>query len=171
VIYKEASASKSNHKEVAYEVTRFSRVHNREGALCPFFISHHPERNRVTAPVSALATEPTGDIGTTGGRPGTEQPESLPLLSPGREASWPLPMLRTINMEAIMGTVYNDLDKQLLAAFTAANNSYRRALTDAELIRTMAEMWVQAGGEAGGFDDYYVAKLRAEIEQVERDCV
>ena len=69
-----------------------------------------------------------------------------------------------------MGTVYNDLDKQLFAAFAAVNNGYRRAMNDAEMLRAMAEMWVQNGGEAGGFDDYWVEKLRAEIATVEREC-
>jgi len=32
-------------------MTRFSRVHNREGAVCPFFISHHPVALHATASV------------------------------------------------------------------------------------------------------------------------
>ena len=67
-----------------------------------------------------------------------------------------------------MGLVANDLDKMILDAWTRANAGYRRALNDAELIRTMAEVWVQNGGDAGGFDDFWVEKLRAEIAAMEK---
>ena len=70
-----------------------------------------------------------------------------------------------------MGQVQNDLDKRILAAFAATNASYRRALNDADVIEEMAAIWVASGGDAGGLDDEYVRKLRAEIKRMEREAV
>lgn len=67
-----------------------------------------------------------------------------------------------------MGLVHNDLDKRIYAAFAATNEAYRR-MTDPDVIRTMAEIWVASGGESGGLDDEYVGKLRAEIARVEAE--
>ena len=70
-----------------------------------------------------------------------------------------------------MGQVQNDLDKRILAEFARQNASYRRAMNDADVIEEMAAIWVASGGDAGGFDDEYVGKLRAEIKRMEREAV
>lgn len=72
-----------------------------------------------------------------------------------------------------MGTVYSNLDKQLLNLITATNESYRALYrkTDAQVLREMAEIWVQSGGDAGGLTDDYVRKLRTEIARVEKEAV
>lgn len=64
--------------------------------------------------------------------------------------------------------VQNDLDRRIYAAFEATNEAYRR-MSDSDVIRAMAETWVASGGEAGGLDDEYVGKLRAEIARVEAE--
>jgi hypothetical protein len=67
-----------------------------------------------------------------------------------------------------MGTVYNDLDKQLLAAFSATNTAYRANLNtpDEKVIREMAEIWVDSGGDSMGLMDGYLNKLLAEIDRL-----
>lgn len=72
-----------------------------------------------------------------------------------------------------MGTVYNDMDKQLLNLIAATNESYRALYrkTDAQVLREMAEVWVDSGGDAGGLTDEYVRRLRAEIARVEKGAV
>lgn len=68
-----------------------------------------------------------------------------------------------------MNLFYSDFDRRFLNAL-APRPSTRHQMTDAQVLREMAEVWVQSGGDAGGFDDYWVEKLRAEIATVEREC-
>ena len=44
---------------------------------------------------------------------------------------------------------------------------HRSAITDADVIREIAEIWVDSGGDSGGLDDEYVGKLRAEVKRLE----
>ena len=44
---------------------------------------------------------------------------------------------------------------------------HRPAITDADVIREIAEIWVDSGGDSGGLDDEYVGKLRAEVKRLE----
>ena len=41
---------------------------------------------------------------------------------------------------------------------------HRSAITDADVIREIAEIWVDSGGDSGGFDRMYIDKIRAEID-------
>ena len=41
------------------------------------------------------------------------------------------------------------------------------AITDADVIREIAEIWVDSGGDSGGLDDEYVGKIRAEVKRLE----
>ena len=42
----------------------------------------------------------------------------------------------------------------------------RSAITDADVIREIAEIWVDSGGDSGGFDRMYIDKIRAEIDRI-----
>lgn len=66
-----------------------------------------------------------------------------------------------------MGLVQNDLDKRILAEFARQNAAYRLAMTDDQVIREMAVLWVESGGDAGGLDDDYVGMLKNEIKRLE----
>ena len=67
-----------------------------------------------------------------------------------------------------MDLFYNDFDKRFLSAMKAQNAMpSTAAMTDADVLREMAEVWVASGGDAGGFTDEYVGKLRAEIKRQE----
>ena len=67
-----------------------------------------------------------------------------------------------------MNLFYSDFDKRFLSAMKTQNAMPRTAaMTDADVLREMAEVWVASGGDAGGFTDEYVGKLRAEIKRQE----
>ena len=67
-----------------------------------------------------------------------------------------------------MNLFYQDFDKRFRAAVRQHNASPRKDMSDADVIREMAEVWVDSGGESGAFDDHYIAKLRAEIARINR---
>jgi hypothetical protein len=69
-----------------------------------------------------------------------------------------------------MNLFYSDFDKRFLNAL-APRPSTRHQMTDAQVLREMAEVWVQSGGDAGGLTDEYVRRLRAEIARVEKGAV
>ena len=66
-----------------------------------------------------------------------------------------------------MGLVQNDLDKRILAEFARQNAAYRNAMRDADVIREMAEIWFDSGGESDGLDEEYIGKIKAEIKRLE----
>lgn len=71
-----------------------------------------------------------------------------------------------------MDILYSDFDKRFLSAL--ANNSTSPAShykSDAQVMREMAEVWVESGGDAGGFSDDYVRQLRAMIAKVEKEGI
>ena len=43
---------------------------------------------------------------------------------------------------------------------------HRSAITDADVIREIAEIWVDSGGDSGGFDRHYIDRIRAEIDRL-----
>ena len=61
----------------------------------------------------------------------------------------------------------NIICKRLETELTRRPCLHRSAITDADVIREIAEIWVDSGGDAGGLDDEYVGKLRAEIKRLE----
>ena len=70
----------------------------------------------------------------------------------------------TQHTEAVMGAVYNDLDKRILAEFARQNAAYRQRDTD--IIHEMAAIWTADGGDSGGLMDGYIDKLLAEIDRL-----
>lgn len=68
-----------------------------------------------------------------------------------------------------MNLFYSDFDKRFLSALTNASTTPRtnQYVSDAQVLREMAEIWVGSGGDSGGLDDEYVGKLRAEIARLE----
>ena len=40
------------------------------------------------------------------------------------------------------------------------------AITDADVIREIAEIWVNSGGDSGGFDRHYIDRIRTEIDRL-----
>lgn len=71
-----------------------------------------------------------------------------------------------------MNLFYSDFDKRFLSALT--NNSTSPAShykSDAQVLREMAEVWVDSGGDAVGLTDEYVRRLRAEIARAEKGAV
>lgn len=67
-----------------------------------------------------------------------------------------------------MNLFYSDFDRRFLAESDRQRTIPRKAMTDADVLREMAEVWVDSGGDAGGLTDEYVGKLRAEIARIER---
>ena len=67
-----------------------------------------------------------------------------------------------------MDLFYSDFDKRFLSALNQSQRPRTQRMTDAQVLREMAEVWVDSGGDAGGFTDEYVTKLRAEIGRVEK---
>ena len=67
-----------------------------------------------------------------------------------------------------MNLFYSDFDKRFLSALNQPQRPRAQRMTDAQVLREMAEVWVDSGGDAGGLTDEYVAKLRAEIGRVEK---
>lgn len=65
-----------------------------------------------------------------------------------------------------MNLFYSDFDKRFLSALRH-DASAPRKMTDAEVVREIATLWVESGGDADGLDDEYVGKLRAEIARLE----
>ena len=63
-----------------------------------------------------------------------------------------------------MDILFKDFEKRF---FTPPVQS-RRRMTDKDVLREMAETWVDSGGESSGLTDEYVMMLRAEIRRVER---
>ena len=63
-----------------------------------------------------------------------------------------------------MDILFKDFEKRF---FTPPMQG-KRKMSCNDVIREMAETWVDSGGEFGGFDEYYMEKLRAEIRRVER---
>ena len=63
-----------------------------------------------------------------------------------------------------MDILFKDFEKRF---FTPPMQGKRR-MTDKDVLREMAETWVDSGGDFGGLTDEYVMKLRAEIRRVER---
>ena len=49
---------------------------------------------------------------------------------------------------------------------TRRPSPHRSAITDADVIREIAEIWVDSGGDSGGFDRMYIDKIRAEIDRL-----
>lgn len=72
-----------------------------------------------------------------------------------------------------MNLFYEDFDRRFLSALTNAPDSMApsiaQRMTDAQVLRAMAKVWVAADGEAEGLTDEYVMKLRAEIARVEAE--
>ena len=67
-----------------------------------------------------------------------------------------------------MNLFYSDFDKRFLSALaTPSNTKLNSKPSDAQVIREMAEIWVDSGGEASGFDEQYISQLRAEIARLE----
>ena len=68
-----------------------------------------------------------------------------------------------------MNLFYSDFDKRFLAAITNASATPRthQHVSDAQVLREMAEIWVDSGGDSGGLDDEYIGKLRAEVKRLE----
>ena len=69
-----------------------------------------------------------------------------------------------------MDILYSDFEKRFLSALSAPLNTARH-MTDAQVMREMAEVWVDSGGDAGGFTDDYVRQLRAMIAKVEKEGI
>ena len=65
-----------------------------------------------------------------------------------------------------MNLFYTDFDRRFLQKSERQNTIPRKAMSDADVIREMAEVWVDSGGDAGGLDEHYVVKLRAEVERI-----
>jgi hypothetical protein len=65
-----------------------------------------------------------------------------------------------------MDLFYTDFDRRFLRDSERQGTIPRRAMDDAQIIREMAEIWVDSGGDAGGLDDAIVAGLRAEIRRL-----
>jgi hypothetical protein len=63
-----------------------------------------------------------------------------------------------------MDILFKDFEKRF---FTQPMQGERR-MTDKDVLREMAETWVDSGGDFGGLTDEYVMMLRAEIRRVER---
>jgi hypothetical protein len=63
-----------------------------------------------------------------------------------------------------MDILFKDFEKRF---FTPPVQGKRR-MTDKDVLREMAETWVDSGGESSGLTDEYVMMLRAEIRRVER---
>ena len=70
-----------------------------------------------------------------------------------------------------MNLFYSDFDKRFLSALNHAQRPRAQRMTDAQVLREMAEVWVDSGGEAGGLTDEYVGKLRATIAEVEKGAI
>ena len=62
-----------------------------------------------------------------------------------------------------MDILFKDFEKRF---FTPPMQGKRR-MTDKDVLREMAETWVDSGGDFGGLTDEYVMMLRAEIRRVE----
>lgn len=64
---------------------------------------------------------------------------------------------------------YTDFDRRFLDALQRQSPPTQPAkMTDAEVITAMAEIWVDSGGEGEGLDEYYIVKLRAEIDRIRK---
>ncbi len=62
----------------------------------------------------------------------------------------------------------NNICKRLETQFSRDHyHATMRQMSDEHVITAMARTWVDSGGEAGGLDDEYVGKLRAEIARLE----
>jgi hypothetical protein len=67
-----------------------------------------------------------------------------------------------------MNLFYSDFDKRFLSALTTPSTTQIDGKpSSAQVIREMAEIWVDSGGEASGFDEQYITQLRAEIARLE----
>jgi hypothetical protein len=64
-----------------------------------------------------------------------------------------------------MNLFQEDFDKRFRAAVQQSKPTTYR-MRDADVIREIAEVWVDSGGDAGGFDEHYVAKVKAEIDRI-----
>ena len=64
-----------------------------------------------------------------------------------------------------MNLFYNDFDKRFLSALRH-DASAPRKMSDAEVVREIATLWVESGGDAGGLDDEYVGRIKAEIKRI-----
>ena len=64
-----------------------------------------------------------------------------------------------------MDILSKDFEKRF---FTPPPQNIKYKMTDKDVLREMAETWVDSGGDFGGLTDEYVMKLRAEIQRVER---
>ena len=60
----------------------------------------------------------------------------------------------------------NIICKRLEAEPTRRQSLHRSAITDADVIREIAEIWVDSGGDSGGFDRHYIDRIRAEIDRI-----
>ena len=60
----------------------------------------------------------------------------------------------------------NIVSKRLEAELTRRPSLHRSAITDADVIREIAEIWVDSGGDSGGFDRMCIDKIRAEIDRL-----
>ena len=60
----------------------------------------------------------------------------------------------------------NTICKRLETELTRRPALHRSAITDADVVREIAEIWVDSGGDAGGFDRHYIDRIRAEIDRL-----
>ena len=67
-----------------------------------------------------------------------------------------------------MNLFYSDFDKRFLSALTNASATPHtgQSVSDAQVLREMAEIWVDSGGDSGGFDRHYIDRIRAEIDRI-----
>jgi len=65
-----------------------------------------------------------------------------------------------------MDILFKDFEKRFFTPPPAMQGKRKMSCND--VVREMAETWVDSGGELGGFDEYYIEKLRAEIARLEK---
>jgi len=65
-----------------------------------------------------------------------------------------------------MDILFKDFEKRFFTPMP--QTQVKRRMTDNDVLREMAETWVDSGGESSGLTDEYVMRLRAEIRRVER---
>ena len=76
---------------------------------------------------------------------------------PALAASLPRQKIRP-DMEVIM-----DIHQRIESEFARLN---RTNMTDKDVIREIAEIWADSGGEADGLDEYYIEKIKVEVNRI-----
>ena len=61
--------------------------------------------------------------------------------------------------------VIMDIHQRIESEFARLN---RTNMTDKDVIREIAEIWTDSGGEADGLDEYYIEKIKAEVNRIRR---